>query len=147
MPYSPTTGILKTCGVCGQEKDTSEFPKRPGRKFKHGVLGHCWNCHRTSHRENHTRWRAKNLDKVAGYKLKSRYGITPEQYDEMLDRQGGVCAICYCPPSPRKKLGVDHNHHNGQVRELLCDHCNKGLGDFGDDTELLFRAIAYLGGE
>lgn len=110
-------------------------------------LGHCWVCHAERHRLRIYRWREKNRDVVAGYKLKERYGITLEQYNEMLDRQGGRCAICFRPPASRKKLGVDHDHKTGAVRGLLCDYCNRGIAAFGDDVECLERAIDYLGGD
>jgi hypothetical protein len=56
--------------------------------------------------------------------LKRRYGITPEQYQKMLDRQGGICAICGRPPKTLR-LSVDHDHRTGRVRGLLCYQCNK----------------------
>jgi hypothetical protein len=56
--------------------------------------------------------------------LKRRYGITPEQYDKMLERQGGKCAICRRPPGA-KRLAVDHDHKTKRVRGALCYICNK----------------------
>lgn len=83
-------------------------------------------------------------------KLKIAYGITPEQYDEMHNSQGGVCAICRKPETvvdPKKglrRLAVDHDHVTGRVRGLLCINCNNGLGRFGDSPERLAAALAYL---
>jgi len=57
--------------------------------------------------------------------LKRRYGITPEQYDLMLERQGGGCAICGRLPKPGRRLAVDHDHATKRVRGLLCFQCNK----------------------
>lgn len=85
-------------------------------------------------------------------KLKHTYDITPEQYDEMLAAQGGVCAICKQPETlvdPKKgprRLAVDHNHTTGANRGLLCANCNNGLGRFDDSVERLLSAVAYLSG-
>ena len=78
-----------------------------------------------------------------------RYGITQEQYDELLEYQGGVCAICYQPETLQIKgkivnLSIDHCHDTGTVRGLLCRSCNVGLGNFRDNPENLKSAIVYL---
>lgn len=62
--------------------------------------------------------------------LKHRYGITVEQYDEMLAAQGGHCALCPWEPSDGKVLAVDHDHETGRVRGLLCRGCNLALATF-----------------
>lgn len=75
------------------------------------------------------------------------YGITTEQYSELLESQGGGCAICDAPPptETRKKfLVVDHDHETGKVRGLLCDTCNRGLGLLGDNIVYLCAAVDYL---
>lgn len=71
------------------------------------------------------------------------YGLTPEAYTEMLERQEGVCAVCRKPPG-RRRLNVDHNHATGAVRGLLCPSCNRGIGLLGDDLDRLMDAVAYL---
>lgn len=79
--------------------------------------------------------------------LKSQYGIDHEAYDQLLERQGGVCAICYKPPPERANGGVlhvDHDHATGKVRGLLCRRCNPALGAFDDDPARLRRAAEYL---
>lgn len=62
---------------------------------------------------------------------------------EMFDRQKGLCACCGDPPG-EKALSVDHDHITGQVRDLLCQRCNPGIGYFQDDPERLQKAIDYL---
>ncbi len=74
--------------------------------------------------------------------LKSRYGITPEQFDELYNRQLGKCAICQ--QTYHSTLHIDHDHSNGKIRGLLCNNCNRGLGHFKDSTELLENASKYL---
>lgn len=74
-------------------------------------------------------------------KVKSKYGITQEDYLEMLLNQGGVCAIC---GEAGVMLCIDHDHATGKIRGLLCAHCNHGLGKFKDRRDLLARASEYL---
>lgn len=97
-------------------------------------------------------WHARNPGKQQMYRLKEKYKITVERYDQMLESQGGVCAICGLPPT-RKLLGVDHDHKccpavgrscGACVRGLLCENCNQGLGRFGDDLQRLENAMNYL---
>ncbi len=78
------------------------------------------------------------------YHLKKTFGLTIEQYDEMLRSQGGGCAVCGRAPREDIALHVDHDHATGQVRGLTCFRCNNALGDFNDDPALLARASAYL---
>lgn len=76
--------------------------------------------------------------------LRSKYGITPEEYDSMLDSQGGCCAICGRTPTPSRRLAVDHDHTTGVVRGLLCTACNVGIGFLGDNHQSVSSAVAYL---
>lgn len=76
-------------------------------------------------------------------RYKAKYGITLDEYEATLAKQGGACAICKSPPG-RSLLCVDHDHITGKARGLLCDPCNNGLGRFGDDVERLRSAVAYL---
>jgi uncharacterized protein YlaI len=78
-----------------------------------------------------------------------KYGITIEEYDVLFKKQEGKCAICDESKPVRKRdnnLHVDHDHNNNQIRGLLCDNCNKGLGHFKDSVPLLQRAVNYLVG-
>jgi hypothetical protein len=104
-------------------------------------------------------WNARNPERVrnaairfrdAGgarrWRLKTRYGITPEKYQSMLLAQDGVCAICGtdAPGGQSAVMHVDHDHVTGNVRGLLCTNCNRGIGYFGDDPSVLERAAKYL---
>lgn len=74
-----------------------------------------------------------------------RYGVTWEQYEQMLADQNGTCAICPRTSSGKgRPLDVDHDHVTGKARGLLCSRCNRGISFFLDDPELLRSAIAYL---
>ena len=98
----------------------------------------------------------KNRVKIREQKAKrllfKKYGITLEQYYEILDDQLGKCAICHATCSgmrkgvPRLYFCVDHDHKTGKIRGLLCLGCNKILGAFNDDPELFIKAMYYLRG-
>lgn len=77
--------------------------------------------------------------------LRRTYGITEAEYAEVLDHQGGRCAICRRLPAPGKNLHVDHDHRTQIVRGLLCVVCNHDLlprRDKGPD--LFLRAAEYI---
>lgn len=85
--------------------------------------------------------------------LRNMYQITLEQYEALLAKQGGVCAICGSEDESGKMLAVDHDHAccpgtdrscGKCVRGLLCSACNQGIGKFRDDIGRLESAIAYL---
>lgn len=94
---------------------------------------------------------AETADKTYNRHLRNTYGITLAQYNWMLETQGGVCAICRQPErvsttkhKAAMRLAVDHDHHTGQIRALLCSRCNTGIGSFGHDPALMRAAIHYL---
>ena len=95
-------------------------------------------------------WRKKNPDKSKNNDLKKTYGITLDEYDELLNMQQKVCAICGNPETAVDNKGhirmmpVDHCHRTGKIRGLLCTGCNTALGGFKDDIDLLEKAIKYL---
>lgn len=77
--------------------------------------------------------------------LQRLYGITKSDYEVMLERQGGRCAICRRQPSvQRRRLGVDHDHGNGRIRGLLCSACNAGIAGLREDPEIFAAALRYL---
>lgn len=108
-------------------------------------------------------WRKKNPNyqrnymKSRGYEyrknsdLKSKYGITLEQYNTMFEAQHGCCAICNIDGLQLKparwgktSLAVDHNHKTGKVRGLLCYQCNTMLGAAKDNAVILRLGADYL---
>lgn len=86
------------------------------------------------------RW---NVDTTYARTLRVKYGLTPEQYLEILAFQEGRCAICKRWPRSRR-LNVDHEHSTGIVRGLLCWDCNKTLAWYKDEAEAFIRAANYL---
>lgn len=65
-------------------------------------------------------------------------------YARIFAEQGGVCAICKAPPPEGRPLHLDHDHATHQVRGLLCNACNTGLGGFKDDLMLMAYGMKYL---
>ena len=94
------------------------------------------------------KWRKENPDKARMIDRRSilkKYGITPEKYDSILITQNKQCGICKKPASKFKRnLSVDHNHETGKIRGLLCNKCNRGIGNFNDDVEIMNRGAEYL---
>jgi hypothetical protein len=91
-------------------------------------------------KESVKRWADKNKLYFRNVKLLKRYGISLEEYGQMLKVQDGRCKIC----NKEKVLHVDHCHASNKIRGLLCQHCNNGLGCFKDDPILIDRALEYL---
>jgi Recombination endonuclease VII len=93
-------------------------------------------------------WREKNrdrrLEQLREIHLRNKFGLTPVEYDRILETQGGVCALCGCPPTPGISLHVDHDHGTGEIRGLLCVRCDNALGLFREDPDLLKRAARYV---
>ena len=89
-------------------------------------------------------WFLKNKEKVCFQRKKSRilkkYGITIEQYDEWKNKQKEACLIC----ENKRDLVLDHDHTSGKNRGMLCDTCNRGLGYFKDNPDLLIKAAKYI---
>lgn len=77
--------------------------------------------------------------------LLKKYGITEDQYDELLRRQEECCFICQRHYSKFKyKLCVDHDHHTGAIRGLLCQFCNRRVIGRHRDADIFERAADYL---
>lgn len=144
----------KICTKCKEIKDLSEFDKRS--RSKDGLKSRCKTCSRKDHylwqksnpnnkyksKRNHE---LKNPDKTRDKKLRQKYGLTSKEYDDILNKQNESCAICKRHKSEFKKaLHTDHNHSSGEIRGILCQKCNRGLGYFNDNPELLKAAIDYI---
>lgn len=153
----------KRCPRCGDVKPLSEF-------YKQHLGGGCyckacWNIYcRDSNR-------AANANGLCGVHrepvvhgtvcprcvqnsrnhLLRKYGITDEQYRDMLAAQGGGCAICGKIKDTRhgrigiiRRLQIDHDHETGRIRGILCTNCNNGLGRAKDNPERLRAMAEYL---
>jgi len=89
--------------------------------------------------------RLKTYEDHRKQNLKHAYGITLDDYEAMLESQDYKCPICEVDfnEHPRRPH-VDHDHVTGQVRAVLCDNCNTGIGQMKESIDNLKRAIAYL---
>lgn len=129
----------KLCPKCKKKKSLNEFyvcPSRPG-----GYRGNCKKCEIKSVIQWH-KTPTGNRSYINS-KLKKRYGITIDDYDQMVEDQNGICAICGKLNKHGRRLCVDHDHKTGRVRGLLCDRCNLLLATF-DDIELFKKITKYL---
>jgi len=120
--------MTRTCPICNQDKALDEFPNKPKGPFS-------WMC------------RACERNRASLRK----HGITIEQKQQIADHQGG-CAICGHHDPGTKGWAVDHDHEccNGENscpqcrRGVLCNYCNRMLGDAFDRIDTLKAAITYL---
>jgi hypothetical protein len=132
------TRKTKTCYKCKKVKALSEFHK--GSKTgsdKHGRKYQCKVCDKEERKIYLQTSHGKSKQ------LQWEYGISLDQYNEMMRKQDGRCAICGVPNFIRK-LVIDHCHDTGKVRGLLCDRCNTGIGKLRDNIDILQSAIKYL---
>lgn len=100
-------------------------------------------------RKWHRQARLANADYYMDIDLRKKYGVTLEWYRNTLAKQNNVCAICKHPETAvvRGKviaMPIDHDHKTGKARGLLCTKCNRGLGLFRDNKDILQVAIQYL---
>lgn len=130
----------RRCPGCSLFKPTSEFG--PDRRVKNGLQSKCRSCCK----EYQKKYRKSSEGRATANRrvLIKRYGITPNEYDELLESQNGVCAICLQECKSGRRLAVDHDHKTGAVRGLLCGSCNRAIGNLQDDPEVLQRALDYL---
>ena len=122
---------LNNVGHCGSMSCLYEYKKRKNSEYKKRV--------------------GKEPQKKHHIK---KYGLTIEQYEQMEKYQNYSCKICGIHKDKNsrdkngvvKSLAIDHDHETGQIRGLLCNWCNVGLGGFKDNPSSLENAIKYLEG-
>lgn len=77
---------------------------------------------------------------MVGYQRVFHYNVTPQEFSHRLAAQRGLCASC----GIKAATHLDHDHITGQIRDILCNSCNQGLGHFQDNPDLLIKAAQYL---
>jgi hypothetical protein len=134
---------VKYCPKCKTRKPLSDFWKN--KTTTDGYQSWCKQCWviTTTNRRNGPN-REIELRQRQNRHLVRSFGITLEQYEKLLKTQGGVCAICHQLNPGIRKLSVDHDHKSGQVRGLLCENCNRGIGQLQETASNLLSALAYL---
>ena len=161
---------MKTCRLCGVTKPFTEFYKATA--MRDGLRNDCIECNKALRKKNYAknretyiarakRWQRENRDRHVAWQRKYReenrewmrekdrkrwlaakYSLTPEEFEKLLERQRGACAICGVVMG--KDLHVDHDHEAKFVRGLLCGSCNRGIGLLKENPETLRRAAEYM---
>lgn len=126
--------VKRNCNHCGEEFEALMIKVRQGGGLYCG--NKCYQAHRKENAKD-----PKYLNRI--HQKTHKYGISESEYLGMFEEQNNSCAICETPFNDVRAC-VDHSHETGDVRGLLCDSCNKGLGMFKDNPELLAKAITYL---
>lgn len=124
----------KRCPECREVKPLREFVRN--RSSKDGLGSYCKPCHRVIIKAHQDRLYGGHRN----FLLQLRYGIGEAEFEKIVKRQGGTCAICRKRPAKH----VDHCHRTGRVRGVLCFYCNRGLGKFRDSRGVMRSAIRYL---
>ena len=122
----------RTCSKCGEFKQPEDFHCYRQKKSYGGYQAYtsCKDCERERKLRSH---------------LEKTYGLTLEEYNKMVDEQEGRCFLCGEEPSDvYGRLVVDHCHHTGEVRKLLCRMCNLYLSKLEACPEYFNRVKDYL---
>lgn len=154
-----------TCSGCGMERACDEWYYRKSGVNQGTRMTPCKECSKRQRvawsRANPEKnakaareHRRKNPRAYRDQRLRRDYGISLERYEQILEGQGGSCAICgTTDPRGKGTFHVDHDHSccptprhscGSCIRGLLCVRCNSGLGMFNDDAELVQAGVAYL---
>lgn len=140
---------MKQCGVCHEVKPFSHFGVN--RQRKDGLQAECRPCRRAASRARYAADKAAQGEGQRWRSVKSLYGLTRDGWMALFDAQNGQCAICprmlIIPQGGRRdkdRTVIDHDHETGQVRGLLCGHCNLGIGYLADHPDRLRAAADYL---
>jgi len=145
---------MKVCTKCKVEKPIDDFYK--AAKYKDGHMTQCKKCRYVAHalyrangglEKERLREQARkelNPNRSKDRRLKSKYDITLEQYNNMLQLQSNCCYLCKVSVDSGRRFVVDHDHETGAVRAILCNSCNVGIGLLNDNPELLVNAARYI---
>jgi hypothetical protein len=146
---------VKTCKDCKLDKPLSEFYSYT-RNDVVKYFAHCKKCNKDrtdawtaanpeKAKDIQARHYAKHRTEAKEYYIQKTYGLSPEEYEALLNANGRRCYICDKHESEcAKGLHVDHNHITGKIRGVLCFSCNAAIGYLKESPELLDRAKAYI---
>ena len=130
---SKPSGYHSICKSCHKKNCIKLLESNPDIRKKRNLISKLW-------RENNPE-RSRYLITTAT--LKSKYGISLEDYNLLLAKQNGCCAVCGSLPT-QQRLHVDHNHVTGEIRGLLCQACNVSIGKMKESPELLRKLALYI---
>lgn len=133
--------MQKHCLSCNTTKPLSEFNKH--KSTSDGLQGYCRSCTRERAKAYHNKYSTPERNRR--YNIR-RYGITVEDFEDMLLKQLECCLICgdYLDTSNLRNVHIDHCHSSNRVRGILCQSCNHLLGNARDSIQILEAAIGYL---
>lgn len=119
-----------------------EYTRRRGSKWRGDNKE--WLANRT--RERRASQRSSDPLYHRKWNLAAKYGMTADEFIDLATSQDLKCAICRKPAHGGRwdTLVVDHDHSTNAVRGLLCQPCNRGLGQFADDAGVVRSALLYL---
>jgi len=140
----------KKCQRCEGVQPISNFPKDLSKKDLKSI--YCHNCHKKINKARRSKpgynekrqAKRKYSDRDRDWRLRTKYGISLEEFNRVFLSQDSRCALCRSQHSDNKNFVVDHCHKTGTFRGILCSYCNRALGMFKDDIQVLKKAIAYL---
>lgn len=149
-----------TCNTCNNIHQRSWYEKNKEKARKQARESYerrkkqVSESRKIDRKNNPEKWRSaarKRYDPIKGkmssWKQAGIKNMTIERYNIMLETQNHSCAICKRHKNEFKRmLNVDHNHLTGEVRGLLCDSCNRGIGYLKESIEILDNAKIYLYG-
>ena len=144
---------MKTCRLCKRELPDTSFPIKGNSKTIYAKT--CKDCYllpmimwskNNPEKRKETAKRRIASGKGRVFRLLSRHNILINDYNKILESQSNKCAICGSdkPDGKYEVFNVDHDHKTGKIRGLLCGKCNRALGFFKDNIEILQNAIKYL---
>ncbi len=137
----------KLCTKCSKIKSIEEFHndrQRPGGKFT--WCKPCANAYTKPIKKRHRANRDSPFLRTSRRWRDKKYFGSITIFDELIEQQGGKCAICDTPHDDRTvpRFAIDHCHERKVIRGVLCQNCNKALGNARDSIEILQRMIEYL---
>jgi hypothetical protein len=132
---------MKYCGCCSKDLPLDAFAKNKAKKD--GLQERCRMCRASHHQATKHKRPAPTKESKRKW-LISSYGLTQDKYIKMLEEQGNSCAICHSKDWGKPSPSIDHCHSTNEVRGLLCNMCNRALGMFKDNSEILENAAKYL---
>ena len=139
LEYTVAKPTMKMCRICKIVQPFENFYKNQQNEH---LESRCKKCCNARNKEYNNKDKDKSKKQRAAYWRKHKYGLTQEEYKNMILSQNNECAICKKPS--HKTLHVDHDHKTDKVRGLLCHECNTGIGLFNEDIDSLTNAVKYL---
>lgn len=128
------------CSKCKKKKEVSAFGVK--NYNKDGLNHYCKKC---ENERSKIKYSDPDQREKAKYRqIKNNYGLTKEQYLQMLVTQHNQCKICEAKLLNDKNTHIDHCHKTGKIRGVLCKSCNHLLGNLKDDLTLINKIIQYL---